>query len=234
MGCIQVGKSYFEFPNSDEREIRKFEKEMGAFAVDFNQVIQKLSSHSSTLNYNTGKRVIEQFFNQSFIKLLDYPAFLVDQSDPKAFNADKINVLVFLLTSQGMIANKYSYYSDKTYYFYQKCKVREEEDLSQGLTKDGEIRSYIMSLVQVACIDFPTAFYKSKNSEIRPIVNDMKSNLEGITDFLMNDLFKVKLESLEILSFKELKEKFNSDSYFFSSGYIRGKAYEHLQTLVKK
>lgn len=234
MGCIQIGKSYFESPIAEEREIRRFEKEIGAFAIDFNQVIQKLSSHSNTINFNTGKRVFEQFFNQSFIKIIDSPSFLAEKSEQKELLGDKVNALIFLLTAQGMIANKYSYYSDKTYYFYQKCKLREEEDLAQGLTKDGEVRAYIKSLVQVACIDFPTTYYKSKNSEQKSIVNEMNINIEGITDYVMNDLFKVKLEALEILSFKELKEKFNSDSFFFSSGYIRGKAYEFLQSLAKK
>jgi hypothetical protein len=40
----------------------------------------------------------------------------------------------------------------------------------------------------------------------------------------MDSLFTVANNKVDVLSFKELKNKFDNDNYFFSSGYFREKA----------
>jgi hypothetical protein len=235
MGCIQFGKSYFDLNNVEERDIRRWEKDIGSFAIDFNQVYQKISHEVNAYKKPLIKRVTEQDFSSQFYRIFTETDFYTKQVDGvEMYDAAKVAVQFFLLTSQGMIANKYSYYSDKTYFFYLRCKTREEEDLAQGLTKDSDLKAFVSLLVEVACIGFPRVYFKVKNIDERGLIKEAANHIEDIADFVISDLFTVKGQKVDLLSFNELKERFGSDNYFFSSGYFRAKGIEYLQTLGKK
>lgn len=235
MGCIQFGKSYFDLSNVEERDIRRWERDIGSFAIDFNQVYQKISHEVDAYSKPLIKRVSEQDFSAQFYRIFTETNFYEKEvSGVSMFDASKVAVQFFLLTSQGMIANKYSYYSDKTYFFYLRCKSREEEDLAQGLTKDEELKKFVSLLVEVACIGFPRVYFKVKGVDERGLIKEAESHIGDIADFVISDLFTVKGQKVDLLSFNELKERFGSDNYFFSSGYFRAKGIEYLQSLNKK
>lgn len=235
MGCMQFGKSYFEINNVDERDMRKWEKDIGCFAVDFNLIYQKISHEINSYKKGLIKRLSEDHFSATFYKIFSESTFFdKDVNGVTLYDAEKTSALFFLLTSQGMIANKYSYYSDKTYFLYLRSKTREEEDLAQGLTKDEELRKFVSLLIQVACIGLPKAYYKIKGIEERGIVLEVESHIADIAEYVIDDLFTVKGQKVDLLSFNELKERFGSDNYFFCSGYFRAKSVEYLQTLNKK
>lgn len=232
MGCCQSGKSYFDINNADEKDIRRFEKEIGGFAIDFNVVNQKISSDTATFNADAIKRIVHEAFSQEFKKVVSDP-FFVKSFNQSQLDATKIINLIFLVTSQGIVSSQYSSYPDKAYFFYIKSKSAEEEDLSRGLSKDSCLLNILKELTEVA-LAFSKIYFTIKKVDERGIVTEALSKLEEIAEFIAKDLFSYKGKEVDVLSFSELKEKFSSDPYFFSGGYFREKAVEYLQLKLKK
>lgn len=234
MGCLQLGRSYFDFKNVEERDMRRWEKEIGAFSVDFNLVYQRLMVDLKTIHPSIVKRVLETEFSPEFFKVVsENPYFKTKQLDEnlqetgvEVYDFNKVVGLVFLLTAPGTLANKFTYYSDKAYYLFLRSKCNEEDDLSQALTKSEELRKVITCLTEVACEGETGSFFKLKHIEEKGIIKELLSKIDVISQYIMEDLFTIKDKPVESLSFKELKDKFGSDSYFFSGGYFREKALE--------
>lgn len=230
MGCLQVGRSYFDFKNVEERDIRRWEKDIGSFSVEFNQVYQRLMIDLDTIHQATVKRVLEQEFSQDFYKIVnenDY--FKVKRTSDSgevsiSYDVNKIIGLVFLLSAPGIISNKFTYYSDKAFYVFLRSKANEEDDLSLALTKSHQLNILVSTLVEVACKGETGSFFKLKGLEEHGLIKELTSKQEVITDYIINDLFTLKNQKVDSLTFKELKEKFTNDSYFFSGGYFREKA----------
>lgn len=242
MGCLQLGRSYFDFKNVEERDMRRWEKEIGAFSVDFNLVYQRLMVDLKTIHPSIVKRVLESEFSPEFYKVVsENPYFKVKQVDEngqetgvEVYNFNKVVGLVFLLSAPGTLANKFTYYSDKAYYLFLRSKCNEEDDLSQALTKSEELRKVINCLTEVACEGETGSFFKLKQIEEKGIIKELLSKIDDISKYIMDDLFTVKDKQVESLSFKELKDKFGNDSYFFSGGYFREKALECISKLNEK
>lgn len=222
MGCINVSKSYFDINNSEERELRKWEKELGAYTIDFNQIHQKIAHKLTSISVKIIKRITEQHFSSAFAKLFDNEFFFYEGNKDE-IDINKATILFFLLTSQGMITSSFSFYTDKSYYFYLQVKNREEEELSEALTKDSEMKKFIVSLIDVACVGFPRIYLKNTNQAEKGVVNEIANNKEAFAEFLMDDLFVIKGAPVEVLSFTDLKDKFGADNYFMNGGYIREK-----------
>lgn len=232
MGCCQSGKSYFDINNADEKDIRRFEKEIGGFAIDFNVVNQKISSDTETLKADAIKRIVKDLFSEEFKKVVS-DSFFVKADNQTQLDASKIISLIYLVTSQGIVSSQYASYPDKAYYFYIKSKSAEEEDLSRGLSKDSNLLSTLKDLTEVA-LAFSKIYFTVKKVDERGIVSEALNKLDDIAEFVAKDLFTIKGKEVDVLSFSELKEKFSSDPYFFSGGYFREKSVEYLQLKLKK
>ena len=234
MGCLNSGKSYFEIGNIDEKDLRKWEKDVGAFAVDFSQVFQRLMIDLKTIHPTIVKRVIESEFTSDFYAALNNTNFFKttiksdDGSNVEVFDFDKVVSFIYLLSAPGVLANKFTHYSDKAYYLFLRAKANEEDDLSIGLQKCEHLTNLITNFTQVACLGETRAFFKAKSMEEKGIVREFESKISGIADFIIEDLFTIKNEKVNSLSFKELKDKFGNDQFFMSSGYIREKAFDYL------
>lgn len=234
MGCLQSGpKSYFEPDNSEEREIRKWEKEIGSFTVDFNMIHQKLSYSNDAYNSTVVKRISDQFFNQSFFKIIDKNPFFIKGSDD-SLDSNKVLALFFLLSTPGLITSKYNSYSDKAYYLYLRSRGNAEDDLDEALTKGESLRDFIKVLTEVACIGFAGAYYKHQGNGERGLIIEAKKGVDAMVDYIVDCIFTINGNKVDVLSFKELKNKFSNDIYFLSSGYIREKASEYLNKKEKK
>jgi hypothetical protein len=235
MGCLQVGRSYFDIKNVEEKDLRKWEKEVGSFSVDFNQVYQRLMVDLETLNPVMVKRVIESEFSQDFYKIFNQNDFFkiksTDDAENFVYDFNKVVGLVFLMSAPGMMNNKFTYYIDKAYYLFLRAKANEEDDLSQALDKSDNLRKLVENLTEVACIGATNSFFAIKNLPEHGILKEINAKKSEISAFIIDDLFTIKNKQYESLSFKELKEKFTNDSYFFSSGYFREKALECIAKL---
>lgn len=235
MGCLQSGpKSYFETDNSEERSIRKWEKDIGSFTVDFNMIHQKLSYSNDAYNSAVVKRISDQFFNQSFFKVIDKNSFFLKDSDESCLNSNKILSLFFLLSTPGLVSSKYNSYSDKAYYLYLKSRENAEDDLDEALTKGEKLREFIKVLTEVSCIGFAGAYYKNQGNGERGLIIEAKKGVDGMVDYIVDCIFTINGSKVDVLSFKDLKNKFSNDLYFLSSGYIREKASEFLNKQEKK
>mmetsp|Transcript_41759 Transcript_41759/g.43763 ORF Transcript_41759/g.43763 Transcript_41759/m.43763 type:complete len:240 (-) Transcript_41759:91-810(-) len=237
MGCLQVGRSYFDFKAVEERDIRRWEKEVGAFSVDFNQVYQRLMIDLKTIHPSIVKRVIESEFSQQFYQIIsenDFFKVREEEGDSFVYDFNKVIALVFLMSAPGVIANKFVYYSDKAYYLFLRSKSNEEDDLSVALTKSEQLINLVSCLSQVACEGETGSFFKLKHMDEKGLIKELMGKNEEITKFIIEDLFSIKGQKVESLSFKELKDKFGSDNYFFSSGYFREKAFQCIQSLSDK
>jgi len=232
MGCLQVGKSYFDFKNIEERDIRKWEKDVGAFSVDFNQIYQRLMVELTTLHPAMVKRVIESEFTQDFYKIFTQNEFFqvksFDETGQESFVYDfnKVVGLVYLMSAPGMLNNKYTYYVDKAYFLFLRSKANEEDDLSLALDKSENLYKLVENLTEVACLGETTSFFTIKNLPEHGILKEINAKRPEISKFIVEDLFTLKGKQVQSLSFKELQEKFTNDSYFFTSGYFREKALE--------
>ena len=235
MGCLQSGpKSYFETDNSEERSIRKWEKDIGSFTVDFNMIHQKLSYSNDAYYSAVIKRISDQFFNQSFFKVIEKNSFFLKGSDENILDSNKIIALFFLLSTPGLITSKYNSYSDKAYYLYLRSRENAEDDLDEALTKGEKLREFIKLLTEVSCIGFAGSYYKIQGSEERGLIIEAKKGVDRMIDYIIDCIFTLNGNKVDVLSFKDLKNKFSNDMYFLSSGYIREKATEYLNKQEKK
>ena len=229
MGCLQVGRSYFDFKNVEERDIRKWEKEIGSFSVEFNQVYQRLMVDLDSIHPSIVKRVIESEFSQDFYKIISENPFFKktrEETGEETLDVNKVVGLVFLLSAPGIVSNKFTYYCDKAFYVFLRSKANEEDDLSLALTKSEQLRLLISSFVEISCKGETGSFFKLKGLEEHGLIKELTNKQEEITNYIINDLFSIKNQKVDTLSFKELKDKFTNDAYYFSGGYFREKALE--------
>lgn len=236
MGCIQSGKGYFEVKNSEEQAIRMFEKEIGSFSIDFRQLQQKLIINPEKVSIPTVKRVVEQELCQGFYKvILENSYFTIEDTTDKSvfYNSNKVLALLFLLTAPSLINNQFTYYYDKAYYLFLKSKEDDSDDLNLGIEKNTSLISFFKLLVEISCVYFPSSYQTLKRIPSSESLNNFKDKLDEITNFLIDDLFNIKGKKENSISFDELKNKFSSNSYYLTSGYIREMAFEYLKTLNK-
>lgn len=236
MGCIQSGKGYFEVKNSEEQAIRMFEKEIGSFSIDFRQLQQKLIINPEKVSIPTVKRVVEQELCQGFYKvILENSYFTIEDTTDKSvyYNSNKVLALLFLLTAPSLINNQFTYYYDKAYYLFLKSKEDDSDDLNLGIEKNTSLISFFKLLVEISCVYFPSSYQTLKRISSSESLKNFNDKLDEITNFLIDDLFTVKGKKENSISFDELKNKFSSNSYYLTSGYIREIAFEYLKTLNK-
>lgn len=241
MGCLNTGRSYFDFKTVEERDIRRWEKEIGAFTVDFNQVYQRLMVDLNNIHPSIVKRVLEQEFTPEFYRMISENDYfkLKPETDSKqgtstsevSYDFNKVVGVVYLLSSPGVLSNKYVYYTDKAYYLFLRSKSNEEDDLSQALTKSDQLTQLVSCLAEVACEGETGSFFKLKHLDEKGLIKELVKNLNEISKYIIEDLFTLKGQKVDALSFKELKDKFQNDSFFFSSGYFREKALECVANL---
>ena len=227
MGCFgSTNKSYFEIDNAEEKGIRKFEKDNGSYTVEFNQILQKLSFASDVLKEGYIKQISEKFFGPNFYNSViegnEY--FIVEVDGKKYLDSNKVTALFFLLTCSGVVNNKSSCYIDKAYYLYLKGKGKPEDELDEGLTKDEYLLNFLKLLIEVSCLGFLSSYYKTQGIEKRGLILEIKSKTDALADSIIDSLFTVANNKVDVLSFKEIKNKFSNDTYFFSSGYFREQA----------
>lgn len=236
MGCIQSGKGYFEVKNSEEQAIRLFEKEIGSFSIDFRQLQQKLIINPEKVSIPTVKRVVEQELCQGFYKvILENSYFTIEDTTDKSvfYNSNKVLALLFLLTAPSLINNQFTYYYDKAYYLFLKSKEDDSDDLNLGIEKNTSLISFFKLLVEISCVYFPSSYQTLKRIPASESLKNFSGKLDEITNFLIDDLFTIKGKKENSISFDELKNKFSSNSYYLTSGYIREMGFEYLKTLNK-
>ena len=232
MGCFgSTNKSYFEIDNAEEKGIRKFEKENGSFTVDFSFILQKLSFATDTLKQGYVKHISEKFFSPKFYNIIESNNyFKIDDNGKTYLDCKKVVALFFLLTCSSVVSNKTSAYNDKAYYLYLKGKGKQEDDLDEGLTKDESLLNFIKLLIEVSCYGFLSSYYQIQGIEKRGLILEIQNQIDKLADIVIDSLFTVSNNKVDVLSFKELRSKFDNDSYFFSSGYFREKATALLNT----
>lgn len=232
---MKASTSYLDPKNSEEREIRKWEADIGSFQIDFNQILQRIMHDRNILNLKQVQRASSEEFSNEFNEFFKQTDYFNQLTNGKVFlNSVKVSYLFFLLTSQGIINNRSMNYPDKAYFLFLRSKDREEDDLSQGMDKYNErLRSVVRNLVEIACIVEPQVFMKVRGVNREGTFKEIANNIEETVDHVIDDLFTLSKKSVDALSFKDLKDRFNSDNYFFSSGYIRVKAIEVLDLKAK-
>lgn len=231
MGCIQTRKSYYDLSNVEEKHIRSWERELGAFSIDFNTIYQKICFTSNILSTGLVSKYSSELFSVELSKVIaenDYFFKIIDGN--KFIDAKKVTLLYYLLSTPGLINNNHTIYNDKAYYFYLNCKNQDELDLDEAIQKDDNLKSILGSLLEVACDGFSASYFKAKAISDKGILLEIKANMANTINYIIDDLFVVKSLKVESLSFKELKDRFANDNFFFTSGYFRLKSLECLNT----
>lgn len=229
MGCLQVGKSYFDFNNVEERDLRKWEKDIGSFSLDFNHFQQRFIIGSKSIHSTIVRRVVEATFSREFYRMIQENSFFKVEQEGNSqdyLDINKILALTFLLTAPGLKCSSHcDKFFDKALYIYSKSKSNEEEDMSLAMTKNENLKEFVRTLVLTASEGEATSFFKIKSLDEKGIINKVAENVDKIVDFIIEDLFTgSKKERLESLSFSELNLRFSVDPFFFSGGYFREKA----------
>ncbi len=226
MGCLgSTNKTYFEIDNAEEKAIRKFEKDNGSFTVEFNLILQKLSFASDVFKEGFIKQISEKYFGPKFYSIIDSNDFFsVEVEGKKYLDSKKVTALFYLLTCSGVVNNKTSCYNDKAYYLYLNGKGKPEDDLDEGLTKDESLLNFIKLLIEISCFGFLSSYYKTQGIEKRGLILEIQSQTDKLADLVIDSLFTVANNKVDVLSFKEIKNKFSNDAYYFSSGYFREQA----------
>lgn len=233
--CMKNSTSYLDPKNSEEKEIRRWEADIGSFQIDFNQIYQRIMHDRNVLNPKQVQKAASEEFSNNFTEFFNQTDYFNQLTNGKTYlNSVKVSYLFFLLTSQGIINNRSMNYPDKAYFLYLRSKDREEDDLSQGMDKHNErLRNVVRNLVEIACVVEPQVFMKARGVNREGTFKEIANNLDETVDHVIDDLFTLNKKSVDALSFKDLKDRFNSDNYFFSSGYMRVKAIEVLDLRSK-
>lgn len=228
MGCLQTGKrSYFDVNNSEERQIRKWEKEIGSFSFEFNTLQQRLTNTSKAYSKSLIKKVCESMITPVFYSIFESSSFFYEADGN--YNIQKVIALFFLLSSPAVVSNKHISYYDKSYYIYLKSRMNPEDELDEAFIKSSGLTEFISVLVKISCFGFLSAYYKAQSIPERGLVDELKEDeVDKVTLFIIEDLFSLGGNKVDVLSFKELSNKFSNDVFFMTSGYIREKTYCYL------
>jgi len=234
MGCLQTGKkSYFEVNNSEEKMVRKWEKDIGSFSVDFNIIQQRLTIAGHSYNKSLIKKVCESLFSPVFYSIFENSKFFTDVDGN--YNVEKIISLFFLLSSTAVVSNKHISYFDKSYYIYLKSRTNPEDELDEAFVKSSSLTEFIKSLIKISCIGFLSAYYKVHSIPERGLIGELSDDqIEKVSIFIINEIFSLGGNKVDVLSFKELSNKFSNDIFFLSSGYIREQTYNYFLNKKEK
>lgn len=228
MGCLQTGKkSYFEINNSEEKQIRKWEKEIGSFSFDFNTLQQRLTNTSKSYSKTLIKKVSNTQISSFFYSIFENSSFFLEEDGN--FNVQKTIALLFLLSSPAVVSNKHISYFDKSYFIYLKSRTNPEDELDEAFIKSSSLTEFIRILVQVSCFGFLKSYYKAQSIPERGLLDELKEEqVDKVSLFIIEELFSLGGNKVDVLSFKELSNKFSNDVFFMSSGYIREMVYCYL------
>lgn len=114
MGCTQFKREFYtDIEYDEEREIRTFEEEMGAFKKTLNQVLPRISIEDEVIDQIQLEDFLKTEFSEHFSKLIQNVYFIKIIDGKKYYDVEKIKLLLFLLTKDTVVDNKNIKYHDK-------------------------------------------------------------------------------------------------------------------------
>lgn len=249
MGCIQIKKSYFNLDNVQERDIRRWEKEIGSYIIDFKEINQKLCFSSKSIPYSILERVIKSDFSDELMKVfISSESYMITDTDTNTdtnsnktdnlnktplFNNEKIINTCFLLSSPCSLSSNSLFYNDKSYFLYSNIKSLDEDSMEDAIFKNEILLKKVIFDLVTATISLTEAYFKLKSLSDKGIINEVNKHVNEICEYIINDMFKVRDGNCQTLSYKDVKDKFVEDMFFFSSGYFRVKALECIELINK-
>lgn len=238
MGCIQIKKSYFNLDNIQERDIRRWEKEIGSYIIDFKEVNQKLCFSSKSIPYSILERIIKSDFSDELMKVfISSESYMINDNKMKSeeplFNNEKIIYTCFLLSSPCSLSSNSLFYNDKSYFLYANIKSFDEDSMEDAIFKNEDLLKKVVFDLVKATITLTAAYFKLKNVNDKGIIDEVNNHVNEICEYVINDMFKVRDGYCQTLSYKDVKDKFVEDMFFFSSGYFRMKALECIGLINK-
>jgi hypothetical protein len=237
MGCGVTKRERYEDSEYDEEmELRAFEIEMGAFRKSLNQVLPRICIEKDIINIANMEDFLLKDFSENFLKLIKHDFFYREHEGRKYYDAKKIKILLFLLSTDSTIYNGKIEYHDKASFIITHVKNNEEDDLNFPIQKtDNNFVQFINDMFEISCIGLVDAYIRLKNVKRDGYINKLRSFKDKTVDNVIDNLFFSKDTSAsEGLTFKDLNKMFEEDKFLFTSGWIRETCWKALKSGINE
>ena len=223
MGICCFSVSYYESPLESEAEIRTFERDNLRMANQgFSMVEQLLAKEISPMENLLSPSAIDNFLGN--VEAGSLSSLLLDRYFVMAGNMaqTRIECLLLILTKPKKIVTKVAGYemrfSDKARYLYKTIqgKASREDLLTVRNEKLVEVAEILTDLATDVLIRYYESKSKNKLSDAYRKVSERK---EAVVEIIIEELSEHAGSSKSPLQI--IDDKFESDPYFLSSGYIR-------------
>ena len=232
MGCINDNRTnYSDHDIQEESKLRKFEEEIGAYTRCLNNILPRVCIEKEVIPIANVENIIMNDFTPAFVNFLQQGFFFKEVNGVKYYDARKIDLLLFLLTNDSEITNSKVSYQCKASFVFTMVKTRDDQNLNEPLEENEEnFVKFVEDVVEIACVGIPDSYIKLKNITNEGMLPKLKEVRADIVKRIITDLFFTKDKHASVsLSFQELNDKFESDHYLLTAGFVREYGWRILQ-----
>lgn len=215
MGCwpgsVKTEK-YFEFnSNTEEKEIRAWEKSLGFFRDSFSHVSSLILIDEERIDPESINYILEKEFSMDFISKVAGNIYF-KYRDSEEYYTKRIMQLILLTTIHIELRNDIMSYYDKSSFIFSICNRLEEYRLNRPIEKFNEtLVSLITDLTYISCVTLVDIFISTQTTKREGSFPEMKRCLTEITKLILDRIFSHGKQSLDSITFEELNSKFGSD-----------------------
>jgi hypothetical protein len=224
--------SYSQADNDEEVEIRNFEQDIGIYRKNISQVLPKICNKKDLIPFSILEDFILKDFSETFLKLVKNDFFTKEEGGVKYYDARRINLLFFLITKDHLIDNGLMKYNEKANFIFNFVRIEESENLSEPINQnDSSFVSFISDAVAISCEIIVNFYFECKKLKTDGYLIKLKNVQNEISEAIIKNLFKIKNESSEVITFEELRVLLIDQplpNYIFSSGWIRDYGWDYI------
>jgi hypothetical protein len=224
MGCLSIKLgNYVDVREDEEKHLREFELEIGAFTKSLNEILPKLCVEKEIIKTNNVEEFILRDFNQAFLSFIQKGYFYKTLNGVQYYDAKKVMLLLFLLSKDSYVNNGSKTYHDKASFILHFIRSRNDQNLSEPITENEDtFISFIDDLVDIACDGIVDSYIKQKNIQSQGFILRLKEIKSALSESLITHIFKNDDNSRSnVLTFESLNQLFSNDKSFLTSGQIR-------------
>ena len=155
MGCClqSSNKNYFEYKYSEENEIRRWEKEGSFYTVDFNTIIQSCIVSNKYYPIRLIDNLVTKLFGKTVQSIVNNNYFKIEEKGKEYYDANKINLLFFLITSHSYVSNRVMSYIDKANYMILIVNHHQEDEMMRPFEKNTHsLIDFVEELCRISCL----------------------------------------------------------------------------------
>lgn len=224
MGCEGSSTSrYIESEYEEENEIRHFEEEtLKCFSKSFSYIIQRLAIEKDYIPHLKLEEFIQKEFGEEMRKVIGNEYFDCLQDSIKHYDAHKIKCLIYLLCVNNVIKVNGVPINDKVSFIYSNIKMNPDELMSKPLNiEDSDWGSFMDIFVDISCDIMVAEYQKTNPMKKGKEIEKLRGIKDQIVKKYLNDVFTVNNKQENMLDYKAIEMKFNSNPFIFTTGDIR-------------